>query len=87
METKEYFITKLLFNEDKKLIKDVFAYEYDGHSLSEGTDHMRHWMVNRVNEGSQISIITPNSNDKDKWIRGNPLLTTMDFFLGEWNYL
>lgn len=69
---KEYFITKLLFREDGKLIQDVFAYEFDGQTLSEGQDRQRQWMVNRSNEGAQISIMTPNANTKDNWLRGNP---------------
>lgn len=72
MPTKEYFITKLSFMDDQPLIKDVFAYEFDGYTLFEGENRMRHWMVNRSNEGSRISIMTPNPNKKDNWIRGEP---------------
>lgn len=72
MANKEYFITKLLFREDAKLIQDVFAYEYDGKTLSEGENRQRHWMVNRTTEGSQISIMTPNPIEKNKWVRGKP---------------
>ncbi|MEW6616107.1 MAG: TIR domain-containing protein [Thermodesulfobacteriota bacterium] len=66
---REYFVTKLSFREDVNLIKDVFAYEYDGHNLSEGEVHQRHWLVNRTKEKSQISIMT--RNEKGEWIRGN----------------
>lgn len=80
MANKEYFITKLSFREDEKLIYDIFAYEYDGQNLSEGEDHLRHWMVNRTTEGSQISIMTPNPNEKDKWIRGKPFTYTNGYY-------
>lgn len=69
---KEYFITKLSFRDDEDLIKDVFAYEYDGESLSQGEIHQRHWMVNRTMEGSPISILTPNPDKENWWIRGKP---------------
>lgn len=69
---KEYFITKLSFKEDEKLIQDVFAYEFDGHSLSDGQTHQRQWMVNRTTEGALISIMTPNPNVENKWITGKP---------------
>ncbi len=72
MATKEYFITKLSFRENERMIQDVFAYEYDRQKLSEGAEYQRQWMVNRSTEGSQISILTPNSNEKDKWFRGEP---------------
>ena len=66
---KEYFITKLSFKDDEKLIKDVFAYEYDDESLSQGESRQRHWMVNRTIEGSKISIITPHPDKNGNWIR------------------
>ena len=72
MATKEYFITKLSFREQGDFIQDVFAYEYDGHQLSEGEDHQRQWMVNRIIEGSQISIMTPDPDKKEMWKRGDP---------------
>jgi hypothetical protein len=83
MANKEYFITKLSFREDGKLIEDVFAYEYDGTTLSDGEDHLRHWMVNRTNEGSQISILKPNPDEKDKWIRGKPFTYTNGYYTWE----
>lgn len=70
MANKEYFITKLSFREQGDFIQDVFAYEYDGQQLSEGEDHQRQWMVNRRNEGSNISIMTPDPNKNESWIRG-----------------
>ena len=72
MATKEYFITKLSFREQGDFIQDVFAYEYDGHQLSEGEDHQRQWMVNRIIEGSQISIMTPDPDKKEMWKIGDP---------------
>jgi hypothetical protein len=70
MANKEYFITKLSFREDNKLIQDVIAYEFDGTTLDGGENRLRHWMVNKVNEGAKISIMTPDPNDKKKWNRG-----------------
>lgn len=78
MTNKEYFITKLSFREDKKIIQDVFAYEYDGQNLSDGEEHLRHWMVNRTVEGSQISIMTPD--EKGQWQRGKPFIYTNELF-------
>jgi hypothetical protein len=80
MANKEYLITKLSFREDEKLIKDVFAYEYDGTTLSSGENQLRDWMVNRTNAGSQISIMTPNPNEKDKWVRGKPFTYNNGFY-------
>lgn len=81
MANKEYFITKLSFREDGKLIEDVFAYEYDGTTLSDGEDHLRQWMVNRTNEGSQISIMTPD--EKGIWQRGKPFTYTNGYYSWE----
>lgn len=81
MSTKEYFVTKLSFREEEKLIKDVYAYEYDGAELSEGENRQRHWMVNRTLEGSQISIMKPN--DKGVWQRGEPFSFTNNLFSWE----
>lgn len=78
MKNKEYFVTKLSFRENEKLIKDVFAYEYDGQNLSEGEERQRHWMVNRVTEGSQISIMTPD--EKGIWQRGKPFAYSNELF-------
>jgi hypothetical protein len=69
MTDTEYFVTKLSFREDGNLIKDVFAYEYDGHNLSEGSVRQRQWLVNRTEERSQISIMT--RSERGEWIRGN----------------
>lgn len=80
MANKEYFVTKLSFREDERLIRDVFAYEYDGSSLSAGELRKRDWLVNRVNEGSTISIMTPNPDKADNWIRGNQFTYTNGFF-------
>lgn len=66
---KEYFVTKLSFRDDEKLIRDVFAFEYDGTTLSDGETRQRHWLVNRANEGSKISVL--KRNEKGKWSRGN----------------
>lgn len=70
MAQKEYFITKLSFKEDAKLIQDVYAYDYDGQTLSDGENRQRDWMVNKSTLGAQISILTPDGNGK--WNRGKP---------------
>lgn len=72
MNNKEYFITKLSFRDEKDFIRDVFAYEFDGKILSQGECRHRHWMVNRTNEGSTISILTPNPDKSNFWLRGKP---------------
>lgn len=81
MANKEYFITKLSFREDKILIEDIFAYEYDGANLSAGENHLRNWMVNRTTEGLQISIMTPD--EKGIWRRGKPFTYTNGYFSWE----
>ncbi|MFN8323970.1 MAG: TIR domain-containing protein [Chitinophagales bacterium] len=80
MAKKEYFVTKLSFKEDEKRIKDVFAYEYDGETLSAGETRQRQWMVNRTNEGADISILTPNPDKKDKWVKGKTFTYTNDCY-------
>jgi hypothetical protein len=69
MANKEYFVTRLSFRQDVQLIRDVTVYEYDGHSLDNGTTQNRQWMVNKVTTGYKISIMTPNPDEQDKWIR------------------
>lgn len=80
MANKEYFITKLSFREDGQLIQDVTAYEYDGETLDSGTNQTRQWMVNKVTAGYQISIMTPNPDVQDKWIRHNPFTYEGGYF-------
>lgn len=75
---KEYFVTKLSFREDEKLISDVFAYEYDGTTLSDSETRQRHWLVNRANEGSKISVM--KRNEKGKWSRGNQFTYNNNLF-------
>lgn len=75
---KEYFITKLSFRNDQKLIRDVFAYEYDGNNLSDGEDRQLHWLVNRNEEGSKISILT--RSDEGKWVRGKEFTYQNELF-------
>jgi len=77
----EYFVTKLTFREDEDLIKDVFVYESDGHNLSDGEVHPRHWLVNRTEMNSQIS--TMKRNEKGKWIRGDVFTYTDGLY--RWN--
>lgn len=83
MTTKEFFISKLTFREDERLIKDVFLYEYDGKNLNEGETKDRDWMVQQTNSGYQISVIHPNINDKEKWMRGNNFSYDGNYFRWE----
>lgn len=76
----EYFITKLSFRDDVRLIQDVFVYEFDGQTLSAGESKDRQWMVNKSTQGYQISIMTPNTEEDDKWIRGNPFTYQNGYF-------
>lgn len=71
MANKEYFVTRLSFRDDAKLIRDVTVYEYDSQSLDNGSKQNRQWMVNKVSDGYHISIMTPNPNEQHKWIRHN----------------
>lgn len=85
MANKEYFISKLSFRDNERLIKDVFVYEYDGQTLSEGDLHQRQWMVNRTSEGSTISVMSPNPDVKDNWLRGDPLTYVNGYY--SWQYV
>lgn len=80
MANKEYFVTKLSFRDDVQLIRDVTAYEYDGESLDNGATQSRQWMVDKVAAGYQISIMTPNPNEKNKWERHNPFTYEGGYF-------
>lgn len=65
----EYFITKLSFRDDSKIIKDVFAYSSDAIVLSEGEVRQRQWMLSKTEQLLNISIMT--RNEAGIWIRGN----------------
>lgn len=80
MANKEYFVTKLSFRDDGQLIRDVTVYEYDGESLDNGTTQNRQWLVNKITAGYQISIMTPNPDEEDKWIRNNPFTYEGGYF-------
>lgn len=84
MSAKEYFITRLSFREDEKMIQDVFAYEYNGNSLSDGETRQRLWMVARTTEGSQISIMTPDPNKENSWQREKPFAYENGLY--SWSY-
>jgi len=68
-QNTEFFVSKLSFREDEKLIQDVFVYEYDENGLREGDIHTREWMVNRTLNRMPISTMTKDSSGK--WQRGN----------------
>jgi hypothetical protein len=84
MGNKEYFVTRLSFREDGQLIRDVTVYEYDGESVDNGATQNRQWMVNKITTGCQISVMKPNPNEKEKWIRGNPFTYEDGCF--KWSY-
>lgn len=84
MANKEYFVTRLSFREDGQLIRDVTVYEYDGQSLDSGATQDRQWMVNKVTAGHQISVMTPNPDEKSKWIRGKPFTFEDGYF--KWHF-
>jgi hypothetical protein len=83
MAQKEYFITKLSFREDGKLIRDVTVYEYNGETLDNGTTQNRQWLVSKVTAGYQISIMTPNPEEHNKWKRHNPFTYEGGYFKWE----
>jgi len=80
MANKEYFVTKLSFRDDGQLIRDVTVYEYDGESLDNGATQNRQWLVNVVTAGNQISVMTPNPDEENKWIRNNPFTYEGGYF-------
>jgi hypothetical protein len=82
LNMKEYFVTKLTFRGDENLIQDVFTYEFEGTTLSKGETNDRQWLVNKINNGFNISIITPNLENKTKWKRGK--LFTYENQLFKW---
>jgi hypothetical protein len=49
---KEYFVTKLSFRDNEKIIRDVFAYEYDGITLSNAETRQTRYLT-----GIQFIII------------------------------
>lgn len=75
---KEYFVTKLSFRDNEKIIRDVFAFEYDGITLSNAEKRQRHWLVNRANEGSKISVL--KRNYEGMWSRGNQFTYNNNLF-------
>lgn len=66
---KEYFVSKLSFREDGKLIENVCVYEYSGQTLSGEENRDRNWLVQKKQSGNKISIL--NRNNNGKWVRGN----------------
>ncbi len=77
---KEYFITKLTFKATEKLIDHVCVYEYDEQNLSTPETQQRDWLVNRVQEGFQFSILSPSSKNQEKWSRGNQFTYENGYF-------
>src|SRR5688572_11872922 len=80
MKTKEYFVNKLSFRTDYKLIQDVTIYEYDGTNLSSGQNRDRNWMIEKINNGSPISILTPDPGKSGTWERGSKFLYVNGYF-------
>ncbi len=71
MNNIEYFVTKLTFQQDHKLIQDITVYESNGTALSPSQSRNRNWMVDRVNNGYSISIMTPHPGKSESWLRGS----------------
>lgn len=80
MSNNEYFITKLTFRDTEKLIKDVCIYEFDGQILSECESKDRNYLVNRANNGFEISEMSPDLEKQGNWIRGNKFNYENGFF-------
>lgn len=76
--SQESLITKVSFREEGDLIKDVYAYEYDGNNLSEKGIQQRQWMVDKFAKGESISIMM--RNEKGGWIRDRPFIYENGFF-------
>jgi hypothetical protein len=83
MANKEYFVTRLSFRDGGQLIRDVTVYEYDGMRLDNGASLDRQWMVNKVTADYQISIMTPNSDERGKWNRHDPFTYEGGYFKWE----
>jgi hypothetical protein len=58
----------------------VTVYEYDGERLGNGTTQNRQWMVNSITAGNRISVMSPNPNEKDRWVRGNAFSYESGYF-------
>lgn len=67
----EYFISKLSFRYEEKIIDNVFVYQYDGDNLVSLDTKDRNWLVNRYYQGYQISSLKKNSDGK--WLRGGQM--------------
>lgn len=67
---KEFFVSKLSFQEEERLIDKIYIYEYDGINLDSGSVKDRQWLVNKYNSNYKISTISPNSKKEGNWIRG-----------------
>lgn len=67
----EYFISKLSFRFEEKIIDSVCAYEYDGNNLVSLDTKDRNWLVNRKNNGYPISTSTKIFNGR--WQRGSEI--------------
>lgn len=82
MAGKEYFVTKLTFEDDVRLIKDVIVYEYNGEFLTNPEQKDRNWMVQETKAGYPISVMYPQSdeNQKRSWQRGNKFAYENDLF-------
>lgn len=79
----EYFITKLSFRPDHKLIQDVTVYEFNGTSISESQIRNRNWMVDRITNGYSISLMTPNPDKSESWRRGSQFSYVGGYFRWE----
>lgn len=64
----EYFISKLSFQLEEKMIDNVYAYQLNGNDLVSLDTKDRNWLLNKHNDGYQISTL--NKSSKGQWQRG-----------------
>ncbi|MEN5059039.1 TIR domain-containing protein [Sphingobacterium kitahiroshimense] len=67
----EYFISKLSFQENQKLIESVFVYKYEGENLTIAGTKNRNWLLFTHSQNYKISTIFKNSNFG--WSRGSQI--------------
>lgn len=78
MNNKEYFISKLSFREDNRLIEDICVREYDGENLSDGENQYRNWMISKQETGMKMSVLSKDANGD--WQRGNQFSYANELF-------
>lgn len=64
----EYFISKLSFRLEEKMIDNIYVYQYDGSDLVSLDVKDRNWLIDQHNNGYQISTLKKSSSGQ--WQRG-----------------